>query len=65
MVIERFTDSWINPAIAGLQSKRHSVMGKSNGSSTKVGEMARDESNKFKVAPESMSADTGSERPEI
>jgi len=39
------------------------VSGQSRGSSTKVGEMARDESKKFEVAPESMSADTGSERP--
>jgi len=26
-VIERFTDSWINPAVTGLPSKRHSVTG--------------------------------------
>ena len=31
----------------------------------KFSEVARDESKKFEVAPESMSADTGSERPRI
>jgi len=60
---EIFTDSWINPAVAGLPSKRHNAIGKSRGSNTKVGKAARDESKKFEVAPESMSADTGSERP--
>src|SRR5882724_10164752 len=60
---EIFTDSWINPADAGFPSKRHSVIGKSRGSNTKGGEAARDESKKFEVAPELMSADTGSERP--
>jgi len=59
------TDSWINPAIYGLPLKRHSATGLSNGSSTEVGKVARDESKKFEVAPESMSADTGSERPGI
>ena len=29
---EIFTDSWINPAIAGLPSKRHKVIGRSRGS---------------------------------
>src|SRR5882724_10377363 len=63
--IERFTDSWINPAFAALPLKRHSVIGLSRGSNTKVGKAARDESKKFEVAPKSMSADTGSERPGI
>src|SRR5467141_800540 len=40
-------------------------MGRSKGSITKRGELAREESKKFEVAPESMSADTGSERPGI
>ena len=60
---EIFTDSWINPAVTGLPSKRHRAIGRSRGSNTKVGEVARDKSKKFEVAPESMSADTGSERP--
>src|SRR5882724_8662281 len=60
---EIFTDSWINPAVAGLLSKRHNVIRRSRGSNTKVGEVARDESKKFKVAPKSMGSDTGSERP--
>jgi len=51
--IEVFTDSWINLAIAGLPSKRHNVIGRSRGSIYKGGEAARDESKKFKVAPES------------
>ena len=59
------TDSWINPAVAGLPSKRHRMMGRSKGSITKRGESAREESKKFEVAPESMSADIGSERPGI
>jgi len=54
-----FTDSWIHPPVAGLPSKMYSAIGKSRDSNTKVGEAARDESNKFKVAPELMSADTG------
>jgi len=60
---EIFTDSWINPVVTGLPSNRHSAIGKSRGSNTKVGEAARDESKKFKVAPKLMSADTGLERP--
>jgi len=60
---EILTDSWINPAVAGLPSKRHSAIGRSRGSNTKFGDAARDESKKFEVAPESMSADTGSGRP--
>src|SRR5882724_12469356 len=60
---EIFTDSWINPTVAGLPSKRHSVIRKSRGSNTKVGKTARDVSKKFEVAPKSMSTDTGSERP--
>src|SRR5882724_11036429 len=60
---EVLTDSWINPAVAGLPSKRHSAISRFRGSNTKVGEAARDKSKKFKVAPKSMSADTGSERP--
>ena len=39
------------------------MIGRSRGSNTKGGKAARDESNKFEVAPESMSANTGSERP--
>ena len=60
---EIFTDSWINPAVAGLMLKRHSVIRRSRGSNTKGGEAARDESKKFEVAPKSISADTGLERP--
>src|SRR5882724_7073520 len=60
---EVFTDSWINPAIAGLPSKRHNVIGKSRGSNTNGGKAARDKSKKFEVAPKSISADTGSEEP--
>ena len=41
------TDSWINTAVTGLPSKRHNAIGRSRGSSTKVGEAARDESKKF------------------
>jgi len=63
--LEIFTDSWINLAITGFPLKRHSVTGKSRGPNTKVGEVARDKSKKFKVAPELMSADTGLERPWI
>ena len=62
---ERFTDSWINPAVTGLPSKRHSAMGQSNGSGKKLGKETRDESKKFHVAPESISADTGLQRPGI
>jgi len=40
-------------------------MGQSRGSNTKVGEVARDESKNFEVAPELMSADTGLGRPGI
>ena len=61
--MEIFTDSWINPAVAGLPLKRHSVIGQSRGSNIKDGKVARDESKKFEVAPESISVDTGSERP--
>jgi len=53
----------MNPAITGLPSKRHSAIGKSRGSNTKVARWPEIESKKFKVAPESMSADTGLERP--
>src|SRR5882724_4818451 len=60
---EILTDSWINLAVAGLPSKRHNAISQSRGSNTKVGKAARDESKKFEVAPKSMSADTGSERP--
>jgi len=60
---EILTDSWINPAVAGLPLKRHSAISRSRGSNTTVGEVARDKFKKFEVAPESMSADTGSERP--
>src|SRR5882724_1802491 len=60
---EIFTDSWINLAVAGLPSKRHNAIGRSRGSNTKVGEVARDESKKFKVAPESIKAYTGSGSP--
>ena len=60
---EIFTDSWINPAVTGLLLKRHSVIRRSRGSNTKGGEVARDESKKFEVAPELISADTGSEQP--
>ena len=51
---EIFTDSWINLVVAGLPSKRHSSIGRSRGSNTKGGEVARDESRKFEVAPESV-----------
>jgi len=44
---EIFTDSWINPAVTGLPSKRHNVSGQSRGSNTKGGKAARDESKKF------------------
>jgi len=60
---EIFTESWINPAVTGLPSKRHSAIRRSRGSITKGEEVARDESKKFEVAPESMSTDTGLERP--
>src|SRR5882724_11660622 len=60
---EILTDSWIYPAVAGLPSKRHNAIGRSRGSNTKVGKVARDESKKFEVAPKSMKADTGSGRP--
>src|SRR5882724_5282474 len=60
---EILTDSWINPVVTGLPLKRHNVIGRSRGSNTKVGKVARDESKKFEVAPKSMSADTGSGRP--
>ena len=48
---EILTDSWINPVVAGLPSKRHNAISRSRGSNTKVGEVARDESKKFEVAP--------------
>ena len=62
---EIFTDSWIKPVVAGLPLKRHRKTGRSNGSGTKTGKESRDKSKKFDVAPESMSADTGSGRPGI
>jgi len=52
-------NSWINPVVAGLPSKRHSAIGRSRRSNTKGGEAARDESKKSRVAPESIKADTG------
>src|SRR5882724_10834205 len=58
-----FTNSWINPAVAGLPSKRHSAIGRSRGYNTNGGEAARDESKKLEVAPELIKADTGSGRP--
>ena len=60
---ERFTNSWINPEVTGLPSKRHDAIRQSRGSNTKDGEAARDVSKKFEVAPESIKADTGSGRP--
>ena len=62
---EIFTDSWISPVVTGLPSKRHNAIRQSRGSNTKVGKVARDKSKKFEVAPKSMRADTGSERPGI
>ena len=41
---EIFTDSWINPVVAGLPSKKHNVISRSRGSNTKGGKVARDES---------------------
>ena len=64
-MIETFTDSWIKPAVAGLPSKRNRARGRSKGSNKKSGKAARDESKKFEVAPESISTDTGLERPGI
>jgi len=56
---EILTDSWINPAVAACH--REAQCDRSiQGSNTKFGMHARDESKKFEVAPESMSADTGS-----
>src|SRR5882724_1679527 len=64
-MIEIFTDSWINPVVAGLPSNRHRARGRSKGSDMKRGNAAREESKKLEVAPESMSTDTGSVRPGI
>ena len=64
-VTEVVTDSWINPTVTGLPSKRHRAMGRSKCSVTKRGELAMEESKKFEVAPESISADTGLGRPGI
>jgi len=64
-VTERFTDSWINLVVTGLPLKRHSAMGRCNGSSIKIGKEARDKSKKFDIAPELMSADTVLGRPRI
>ena len=64
-MIETFTDSWINPAVAGLPSKRHREKGRSSGFNEKSGKVARDKSMKLEVAPKSISTDTGSERPGI
>src|SRR5882724_872125 len=64
-MIETFTDSWINPAVTHLPSNRHRARGRSKGSDMKRGNVAREESKKFEVAPESMSTDTGSARPGI
>src|SRR5882724_2734035 len=60
---QRYSDSWINPGVTGLPFQSHSVIGRSRGSNTKGGKVARDKSNKFKVAPESMSSNTGLGRP--
>ena len=60
---EIFTDSWINPAVTGLPSKRHSAIRQSRGSNTKGGKAVRDKSEKFEVAPKTMSVDTGLKRP--
>ena len=43
----------------------HSVMGRSKGSGTNIGKVARAESKKFDVAPKLMNADTGLGRPGI
>ena len=59
--MEIFTDSWRNPAAAGMPLKRHSVIGRSRGSNTKGGKVARVESKKLEVAPKSISVDTGLE----
>ena len=59
------TDSWMNPAVAGLPSKMQREIRRSRGLVTKRGKSAREESKKFEVAPESMSADTGLGRPGI
>src|SRR5882724_6628928 len=60
---EILTDSWINLEVAGLPSQRHNVIGRSRGSNTKVGKVARDESKKLEVAPKLIKADTGLGRP--
>jgi len=51
-----------NPEVTGLASKAqcNQVIQRFQ---YKGGEVARDKSKKFEVAPKSMSADTGSERP--
>ena len=61
-MIETFTDSWINPAVTGLPSKRHRARGQSKGSDMKSSKVAREDSKKFEVAPELMSTEGCCER---
>ena len=58
-------DREMNPDVACLLLKRHSAMGWANAEGTKMDIVARVESMKFEVAPESMRVETGSERPGI
>ena len=53
----------MNPDIAGLPSKRQSVMGWANAVDTKMDIEANDMSMKFKVVPESSKAGMESGRP--
>ena len=55
----------MNPDVAGLLSKRLSVMGWANADGTNIGIEARDESMKFEVAPESIKVEMGSGIPWI
>ncbi len=55
----------MNPDVAGLPSKRHSVMGWANTEGTNMDIDARDESMTFEVALESMRVKIGLERPGI
>ena len=55
----------MNPDIAGLPSKRHSAMGWANAEGTNIDILARDESMKFEVAPESIKVEIESGMPGI
>jgi len=62
-ITDALSDWWMNHNIVGLPLRRQSVIGCSNGWSTKWGSLAKELSMKFNVAPKSMRANTGLRSP--